>query len=390
MHLKSITLRQFRSYHELHLPVDPGVNLFLGLNGSGKTNFIESIAVLATGSSPRGSEADSLVEWGRDGFYIGGWFGFDEENAEPVKLDMKYQPGSSRVIRKNEKTAVRLRDLAGFIPIVSFVPEDLALVKGEPAMRRRAINMILMQVDPAYAQAVRRYAETVRSRNAALRQLAEGRIGADALTPWDDGLIETGLTLCRKRAAFLEEFSERAGRVHHRVSGGRERLDLKYEPSFPGPWDDEAEKRWRDKLQNARAQELAVGATLTGPHRDDFVFLLDGRPARVFGSEGQKRTGAVSFKLAEIPYVQERKNECAICLLDDVLSELDLHRAALLLDELSRTSQCFVTLTGLESWPRDHDLPAAVYTVSESRIERDETLGRAHLPTMPEAVTVAR
>ena len=199
MYLRSLTLRQFRSYKDLVLEVDSGVNLFLGLNGAGKTNLLEAIAVLTTGVSPRGAETDSLIQWGESGFFLRGEFDFDSERMDPLTLEMKFRMGSSRVIRENGQNVVRLRDLIGRVPLVSFVPEDLALVKGEPDLRRRAMNMILVQVDSSYAAELKKYNDVLRSRNAALKQLSDGLIKPEALVPWDEALIRSGLVLCQKR-----------------------------------------------------------------------------------------------------------------------------------------------------------------------------------------------
>jgi DNA replication and repair protein RecF len=368
MYLTSLTLRQFRSHSQLQLRVDSGVNLLLGPNGAGKTNFVEAIAVLTMGVSPRGADPETMIQWGQDGFAIKGEFASELASVEPFTLEMKYRIGSSRVVRLNGQTALRLRELIGKAPLVSFVPEDLSLVKGEPDLRRRAVNMVLAQVDPEYADALRRYTDAMKSRNATLRQISDGQLPQDTLLPWNAAVIQAGLVLCRRRAAFLEDFSERVAEIHRRVSGGKEEIRLEYAPSFVGPWDESAAQRWDDRFQWTQAQELATGTTMTGPHRDDVNFLLNGRLARSFGSEGQKRTCAVSFKLAEIPYMQEKTGHKPICLLDDVLSELDAQRAERLLEELSRTGQCFVTMTGLESWPQNRPLPAAVYHVDASGI----------------------
>ncbi len=380
MFLQTILLRQFRNHRELQLAVDPGVNLFLGPNGAGKTNLIEAMAVLTTGISPRGAEAENMVPWGEEGFALKGRFGYETEGLDPITLEMKYRSGSRRVIRQNDKIDVKLKDLLGRIPLVSFVPEDLAMVKGEPDLRRRAMDMVLAQVDHAYAEALRRYKDCLKSRNAALRQMADGEIGRDGLEPWTNAVIDAGLIVCRKRAEFLQDFSERVGDLQRRISGGRETASLEYRPSAEGPWDETGAATWKARLTRVEAAELATGSTAVGPHRDDVLFLLNDRPARHFASEGQKRTISVAFKLAEIPYVQEKLGQKPICLLDDVLSELDAQRAEQLLHELSRTGQCFVTMTGLESWPKRCDLPASVYRVDASGVRRvsvEEAVGLA-------------
>lgn len=368
MRLKSLSLIQFRNYSTLELSAYPGLNLLLGPNGTGKTNVIEAVAVLTTGFSPRGALPEEMVQWGTDGFRVRGVFESASLDVPAMELEMKYRVGSPRVIRRDGTLALRLKDLVGLVPLVSFVPEDLMLVKGEPDLRRRALNQVLVQVDPAYAESLRRYHDVLKSRNAALKQVAEGRLRADSLEPWDTLLTQEGLVICRKRADFIGVFSKRVGEIHERLSGGHEAIQMAYRPSFGGPWDEDARARWQRDLRGVLPQEIGFGSTLMGPHRDDILFTLNGRAAKAYASEGQKRTCAVSFKLAEMGYLEERLQEKPICLLDDVLSELDAARAKHLLTELTGTGQCFVTMTGFESWPENHPRPATVFQVKVSNV----------------------
>jgi DNA replication and repair protein RecF len=248
------------------------------------------------------------------------------------------------------------------------------LLKGEPELRRRAMNSVLWQVDGAYAEALRVYQETLKARNAALKRINEGRASVETLSAWDGALVKAGLLICARRAAFVREFTPYFSRVDDRVSGGQNEITIEYHPSIPGPWDENGAERWRAKLVEMRPQEIALGMTLTGPQRDDLAFLMPdrlggpGRPARTAASEGQMRTAAIAFKLAEIPYIEERRHEKPICLLDDVFSELDHDRARHLLNELSQTGQCFVTLTGLESWPSKENPPVSIFTIDEKGV----------------------
>ncbi|MFN0117466.1 MAG: DNA replication/repair protein RecF [Elusimicrobiota bacterium] len=370
MLLQSLILRQFRNHENLELDVDSGVNLFIGSNGAGKTNLLEAIGILSTGISPRGAETESMVMWSKDGFSVKGTFVSDDQAQDPLTLEMKYRTGSARIIRQDEKKAVRLRDLLGKVPLVSFVPEDLSLVKGEPDLRRRAVNMILSQVDPSYAENLKAYADAVKERNAALRQCAEGLLDSSLLEPWDMIVAKRGLYLCQKRSDFLNEFSECVSLIQQHLSKGKEKIKLEYKPSFQAPWGETDLERWCEQFKRIRPQELATGSTMLGPHRDDFLFLINDRPARLYASEGQKRTCAVSFKLAEIPFIEERCGQKPICLLDDVLSEFDAERAEQLLYELSQTGQCFVTLTGFEAWPEGCKRPASIFQVNEYGVKR--------------------
>jgi len=369
MFLSSITLRQFRNHRDLRLEIDPKLNLLIGPNGSGKTNIIEAIAVLTTGFSPRGASPDHLIEWGENGFYISGVFGRDEEKASELTLEMKFVDGQ-RQIKQGGQTSVRLRNLIGMVPLVSFFPEDLSIVKGDPDGRRRALNLVLMQIDPLYAENLRRFTETLRSRNAALKQLAEGRISEDALDPWDEELLKYGLPICEKRNQFLKEFTGIFSQIQSGISNGSDSSRLEYKPSLPGPWDGGNHDRLLRHLRLTRQKDVIIGTTMAGPHRDDISFFLNDKSARIFGSEGQMRTCAVAFKLGEVEIIRRMKGTEPICLLDDVLSELDEGRARRLLEELTKTGQCFVTMTGLESWPQDNRPKAAIFCVSsEGKVE---------------------
>lgn len=362
MYLSSITLRQFRNHRDTVLDVDPRLNLLVGPNGSGKTNFIEAIAVLTTGLSPRSAHPDSMVEWNKDGFFISGTFARESETDQALKLEMKFLNGQ-RQIRRGDQTLVRLKDLIGMVPLVSFVPEDLAIVKGEPDVRRRSLNLVLMQIDPLYTENLRRYNEALKSRNAAIKQLNEGRLEEDALDPWDEEVLKYGMSLCKTRSEFLGEFSKIFSQIQERVSDGQDRANLTYKPSWVEPWTTGELNRLKNDFRLHRQKDIVIGTTMTGPHRDDMIFFLNGKPMRHFGSEGQMRTSAVAFKLAELEIIRRKKGEDPICLLDDVLSELDERRAHHLLEELVITGQCFVTMTGLESWPRANRPPAVIFQV---------------------------
>jgi len=374
MHLTSITLRQFRNHRDLTLRTGPRLNLLVGPNGSGKTNILEAVAVLTTGFSPRITGSDGFLQWGEKGFYISGVFAPDGGEDQTITLEMKFLDGQ-RHIKRDSQTGMRLKDLIGTVPVVSFFPEDLAVIKGEPELRRRALNLVLMQIDPLYTENLRRYNEALRSRNAALRQLAEGEISEDALEPWDEELIKYALPVCARRSEFLEDFSPVYAQIQERISEGADSAHLEYRPSFPGPWESKDFVRLKENIKNLHQKDIVLGATMAGPHRDDILFYLNQKAARTFGSEGQIRTCALAFKLAELDIIRRVKNEEPICLLDDILSELDGARAECLLSELSRMGQCFVTMTGLESWPKRQINSAVIFHVGPGgQVEEAETM----------------
>lgn len=354
MLLRDIRLHQFRSYEGLSLSPAPGLNLVVGPNGSGKSNLLEAAAVLAAGDSHRAAEAKQLFPWDKDAFSLHGVFAGEED----VLVDVRQQRGRPRQVKVNNALQKRLRDWLGRIPVVSFCPDDLDLVKGEPSVRRKALNRMMGQAVPKVADLLLRYQKVVEERNAALRSVQEGRAAPSSLEPWDLALLREGAALSAARRDFIAGFGPRVAERHGTLSDGQERIALVYKPSFVLPASSgnapgepaEIVAANRRRLQDLRDGELALGASLIGPHRDDVEILLDDRSARAYGSQGEQRTLAIAFKLAERTVLKERLGREPILLLDDMLSELDPVRRGHLRSFLEDGAQSFVTLTDLSQW----------------------------------------
>lgn len=349
MFLTALSLRQFRSYDRLELALSPHLNVFAGPNGSGKSNLLEAVAVLATGQSHRGADTKHLMQWEKDGFAMRGEFRGEAE----LSIEIKQRKGRARQVLVDERPQKRLRDWVGRIPLVSFSPDDLHMVKGDPAARRRVLNVALCQVDPDYLDTLARYNKVLAERNAALRQVQEGEQPPSILEPWDAALLKDGAFLTLQRRNFLGKFEPRVRKRHSALSSGRESVGLAYKPSFllaEGPAEAIADAN-RRRLADLREGELAMGSTLIGPHRDDMELTLNNSPARAYASQGQQRTLALSVKLAELDFLTDTLARRPLCLLDDMLSELDPDRRENLVGSLTEGAQCLVTLTSLADWP---------------------------------------
>jgi DNA replication and repair protein RecF len=349
MYLSSLRLTQFRSYDGLDLGLSSGLNVFSGPNGSGKSNLLEAVAVLATGQSHRGADTKHLAQWEKDGFALKGAF----RGETDLEVEIKQRRGRARQVLIDACPQKRLRDWVGRIPLVSFSPDDLHLVKGEPAARRRVLNAVLCQIDPEYLDTLARYNKVLAERNAALRQVQEGEQPSSVLEPWDAALLKDGASLTARRRAFLNRFEPGVRKRHGALSSGRETVGVAYKPSFL-PADggaDAVAAANRRRLADLREGELAMGSTLIGPHRDDLELTLNNAPARAYASQGQQRTLALSVKLAELDFLTETLERRPLCLLDDMLSELDPDRRENLVGSLTEGAQCLVTLTSLGDWP---------------------------------------
>jgi DNA replication and repair protein RecF len=338
--LLRLELRNYRNYGRLDLEPAPGLNLFLGANGQGKTNLLESVALLALGSSPRAR---------RDAELIG------PLASEARVLGVLESAGLTRearisVVSEGDRARRRIEvdgqprravDLPGLFRVTLFWPDDLDLVKAGPEHRRRMLNQMLVQTRQGYARSLTRYTRVVEQRNALLKRIAGGEHPPSALDVWDEEMTRLGALLTEARAGAVLALGPAAAENHAAISGG-ERLEIEYQ----GPPDDLGLA-----LEHSRPDDIRRGVSTVGPHRDDLVIRLDGRDARSFGSQGQQRTAVASLKLAEAQVVAEVTGESPVVLLDDVLSELDAVRRVALLERVGGPGQVVVTSVEADPFP---------------------------------------
>ncbi|NJN83074.1 MAG: DNA replication and repair protein RecF, partial [Caldilineaceae bacterium] len=296
----------------------------------------------------------------------------------------------------------RSMDLVGTLRAVLFLPEDIKLVDGGPAERRRYLDIALCQIDRVYCRALSAYQKVLAQRNSLLRNLREQGASAQApstdgqLTFWDERLVQHGSLVVARRSNFLLKLEAFAARRHADLTEGRERFSLFYQPSFnpghlaepdfallkngrsdlplPGGGVGEVTQggvaeAFAAKLRNRRQRELASGGTLYGPHRDDIRFLTDGRDLRLFGSRGQQRTTALSLKLAEVQAMTEATGSTPLLLLDDVMSELDAQRRSTLLAALVEVDQVLITTTDWDDFTPEFRAQAQRFHVKLGSIQ---------------------
>jgi DNA replication and repair protein RecF len=356
--LRSLGLRNHRNYAQLDLIPGPGVNLFIGANGQGKTNLLEAVAMLALSSSPRSRRELELIGPVAPMSRIEA----DVESAGiRAELAITLTLEGDRARRVIEVDGVRRRafDLPGRFRVTLFWPDDLGLVKAGPELRRRFLNQMLVQVEPGYARALAGLKRVLEQRNSLLKKVAAGEQGEDVLEAWDQELIRIGGEVVAARAAAVLELEPEAARYHAEIAAG-EHLEIRYE----GPPENLAEA-----VHNSRAEDLRRGSTTVGPHRDDMRVVLGGQEARAYASQGQQRTAVVSLKLAEAALVTRRTGQRPVLLLDDVLSELDAERRASLLRQVAEGGQVIITSAEAGPFPPDLMASAMVWMVTQGRIQ---------------------
>lgn len=348
MQLNRIALSNFRNYAELDLEPAPGLNVFVGQNAQGKSNLLEAIAMLGTGKSFRTSRDTDLIREGLELAVVGG---DAQVRAGIVHLGCTIAK-NGRTTRKqytiNGQT-VRYARFLGSIRVVTFVPSDLQLVGGAPALRRGLLNIALAQDDRQYYHYLARYQKALQQKSALLR----GTVAPDPelFEIYNRTLVEAGTQLIIARNHFVAALAREAETIAARWTGGSERLEVRYAPNvaFEVPTQDAIAHALDKRLQEVAESERARKTTLAGPHRDDVSLLLDGAPLAAFGSQGQQRTAVLALKVGEYAVMRDRSNEAPLLLLDDVLSELDEARAAAFLAGIGTFEQAFVTATHLPS-----------------------------------------
>ena len=362
MRLASLILANFRSYRHLHVDFGPGVNILYGHNAAGKTNVLESAFFLATSKSHRTHLDQELLTWGESSLAVGGVLdsGYGQLDAE-----IRYQAGKRKQLRLGG-SPVRVIDLLGRIPMVFFAPDDLQMLKGSPALRRRYLDLFLSQTHPRYFTALQSYLRVLAQRNGLLRQLREGGGADSTLDVWDEQLVDYAAEVVAYRLEAMKPVQERARETQARLSHGDEKLSLAYlcTAGYAGQTAGDIRDALRRALQQHRREDLARAQTTVGPHRDDLQVRLNGVEARSFGSQGQQRSAVLALKLAELAYLRENLGTAPVLLLDDVTSELDGGRRSLLLEVVGREAQTFMTCTTLSDMdPRWLD-EARVYRVA--------------------------
>jgi DNA replication and repair protein RecF len=356
--LRRLQLRNHRNYAHLDISMEPGVNVFLGANGQGKTNLLESVAMLALSASPRARRDVELVGPVAAASRIEAEV---ESSGRRMELVIALNVEGERARRTIEVDGARRRavDLPGHFRVTLFWPDDLGLIKAGPDQRRRFLNQLLVQVQPGYARALSGLRRILEQRNSLLKRIAAGEAGVDELDVWNAELVRVGTEVVDARAGAVNELAPEAARRHAEIGAG-ERLQIEY----LGPPEDMAAA-----VHNSLAEDLRRGTTSIGPHRDDLRVLLGGQEARGYGSQGQQRTAVVSLKLAEAELVARRTGERPVLLLDDVLSELDLERRGALLRHVGGGGQVVITSVDVGPFPPDLIVKASIWNVEAGQVK---------------------
>lgn len=363
MQFSYVYLRNFRNYRYLELELPQGASLFIGDNAQGKTNLLEACYYVSSLNSPRSEKESDLAFWGEQSFSLAARLEGDEESTT-VKIETAVTPSVRRRIEINDRYA-RRQDLLALFPCVYFSPDDLYMIKGSSALRRKFIDSILSRQDPVYAKELSRYNETVSRRNMALKKAGIDASWLKALESLDELLVNFGSRVLEKRLQLIERLSGFVKTTYDFISTGD--CDVTYASTIGEIEPDLGviKAQFAKKLGEIKRDERLRGITLAGPHRDEMVVSFQGKTFRYFGSQGQQRSMVLALKMAEARALEATFNTKPVLLLDDVLSELDSEKRLQVLSLCDFGYQVLMTSTEM---PEDTRPRFSVFVVERGQV----------------------
>lgn len=347
MKLRKLQLENFRSYSALsfQFPQEKNILIIVGLNGKGKTNFLEAIYTLSLGRSFRTLTHENLIKWENDYLRIKGEV---LENEEDLELEVFFAkaPKRQKNFKKNQVNQ-KHSEYIGSLLTVLFHPEDLNMLYLSPSYRRRYLDILLSQTDKHYLFSLSQYRKILKQRNALLNQILKKRLNGNSTTNleedldvWDQQIAEHGTIIIQKRQILTKAINEHLQDIYQKISGSNESIKVEYQTKL--------KEDYLKELQDARTKDIRRCKTTLGPHLDDLAFYIDNREIEKMASRGEFRTLLLAVKIAEIDYIKDKTQKNPLLLLDDVFSELDEQRQKHLI-QIIREHQTIITTTHVEN-----------------------------------------
>ena len=358
MIVTKIELSNFRNYDSLSLELDDKTNILYGKNAQGKTNVLEAIYLCSTTKSHRSSKDAELIKFENNEGHIKL---FINKKCREYRIDIHLRKNKSKGIAINGIPIKKASELFGIFNVIFFSPEDLDIIKNGPAERRRFVDMELCQLDKIYVYNLINYNKVLGQRNQLLKDIYMKPELEDTLDVWDMQLAEYGSKVIKRREQFIKDINKIIKPIHRKLTENSEEIEVVYKKCCN-------EDELYNKIIENRKKDIKLKSTSVGPHRDDILFFNKDINIRTYGSQGQKRTVALSLKLAEIELVKSLINDTPVLLLDDVLSELDSDRQNHLLKSLDEI-QTVITCTGLDEFIENRFSINKVFQVTKGKIE---------------------
>jgi DNA replication and repair protein RecF len=370
MQIKRLSLLNFRNYKKADIEFSDGVHVIYGENGAGKTSILEAVHYLALTKSFRTNIDKNLVLNTEKMFRIQGEFKTSQEQA--IVSIIAYSPETEKSLTVNGQKARKFSDYIGDVPVVLLYPADLSLSQGGPSQRRRFLDILLSQSSKLYLHHLIQYTRSLRQRNRLLSDSGGQTCDPQLLKSWEENLITHGVELIFRRTEAAAQLNEQVRQYYRELSKKDDEVKIVFRCNVQQQEEETLSSAFDRLFEQKRAQEQEYRTTLLGPHRDDLLFLLNGKPMRDYASQGEHKTFVIALKLAEFQLLQQQRLQSPILLFDDIFGELDANRIQQMLQQLSDIGQVFVTTTSPNFFEkiRDFSMPTHFYRVEKGIVTR--------------------
>ena len=352
MVLKKLNLVNFRNYVDEEIVFNRGINILFGQNGQGKTNILESLYYLGLTKSFRTNNDQNLILNNAPFFRIEGEFSTDVKRKVVVSLALSLSEGKR--LKVNQQKIPKFSDYIGTVPLVLLAPSDLEISQGGPHRRRQFLDIMLSQSSPLYLHHLLEYRRALRQRNLLFQ--TEGSFDEPALEAWEAALMQHGVVLIDKRNEAIQQLDGLVKDYYGKLSGKTDKVKTLYQSTLALNGPKPLPEKYQEAMIQNREKDRQLQTTRVGPHRDDVLFLINGKPLRWMGSQGEHKTFIIALRMAEYDYLQSVGEKLPLLLFDDIFGELDSSRIGNMIQSLSRIGQVFITTTSpdffgkVENW----------------------------------------
>ena len=373
MYIENLKLKNYRNFKNITISFNKNINIIYGNNAEGKTNILESIYFSATLKSHKNSKDNEIINFDENETFIN--LNLYKNDKERI-IDINLKKNKSKAVAVDKVKIDKLSNYIGFINVIFFAPEDLNIIREGPKIRRKYIDFVIFQIDKLFIYDLNNYNKVLENRNSLLKEISftkddeKRKKLLDSLSVWDEELVKYGKEVIKKRRENIDKIKDIIKEKHNIISNNEEEVIVSYE-------NDVDENDFLTKLKNEREKDIKYSFTSVGPHKDDIKFVIKNTEKEIdirkFGSQGQKKTLAISLKLSEIEIIKEKTGLTPILLLDDVFSELDEKRQKLLIDNIKNV-QTIITCTGIKRNLYENLKPDKIFYLNKGKIEEKKLI----------------
>lgn len=364
MYIKNVKLENFRNYKECNVFLEPKLNVFVGSNAQGKTNFLESIYLSSIGKSPKTNKEKELIKWNENNSKI--TIIVKKEYFEE-EIELYLRKDANKSIKINGINIRKIGDLIGEMPVVYFAPDEIGLIKDGPAYRRRFMDIDISQLNKNYFYLLCRYEKILNERNKLLKQTKNFENLFETIDLWDSQLADIASKIIYCRLSFIDSIKIPAKETHANITSNEEELTINYQGINLKSIEQIRERLYKSYKEKLKS-DYELGFTSVGPHRDDIEIKINNIDIRNFGSQGQQRLATLSLKIAELCLFEKQTGEKPILLLDDVLSELDQKRCKNFLKQIEN----YQTILTTTKFSRKLSQDSAIFNVKQAVITKQK------------------